>query len=269
MNEKKMQTIWKVPKYLPYVQPKLTDIALANAEESIGYKLPEKYVDLLKIQNGGYIRFTIANTPHAQIYGIGPYFPNIIDFDWTDYIETVSFELNGLIPFDGDGHWYLCFDYRKNKSDPEITYIDTESDTDNMIAENFEKYINLLEIDTENEYVIEADLPIEQIVNEISRVTKIRFEPPDDFAHGYPIYRGNQNGNWVWISPNEVPKGFIREGEDRYATLKSEMEGTALRYPEIPGSALLINVSDDREKEKLFNTLKQHSFNINSLKSLL
>ena len=99
MQKRTLHSIWQVPIFLPYRQPPLTDDALANAEKLIGYKLPVKYIELLNIQNGGYIRCKGLKGLNEVIYGIGPYFPNITDFDWTD--EDVSFELNGLVPFDG------------------------------------------------------------------------------------------------------------------------------------------------------------------------
>ncbi|UIR57341.1 SMI1/KNR4 family protein [Sphingobacterium sp. SRCM116780] len=80
-QEEHKKNIWRVPSYLPYVQPQLTDEILANAEKQIGYKLPKELVDILKIQNGGYVRYKLSETPHEQIMGIGPYFPSLTDFD--------------------------------------------------------------------------------------------------------------------------------------------------------------------------------------------
>ena len=41
-------TIWRVPAYLPYLQPPLTDKAVASAEKQIGYRLPVEFLNLLK-----------------------------------------------------------------------------------------------------------------------------------------------------------------------------------------------------------------------------
>lgn len=98
------QTIWRVPVYLPYLQPDLTEEALTDAERKLGFRLPEEFLALLRVQNGGYIRYSHEELPHDQIYGIGPHFPALTDFDWDDVREHVSFDLQGLIPFDGDGH---------------------------------------------------------------------------------------------------------------------------------------------------------------------
>ncbi len=72
-------TIWQVPAYLPYLQPELTDDAIAAAEKAIGYTLPAEYLELLRIQNGGYIRLSLPEMVHDSIAGIGPYFPSLTD----------------------------------------------------------------------------------------------------------------------------------------------------------------------------------------------
>lgn len=267
MKEDDIKTIWQVPKYLPYVQPNLTDDIIANAEKKIGYKLPKEYVDVLKIQNGGYIRFRLPETLNEQIYGIGPFFPSLTDYDWTDYKGTVGFKLTGLVPFDGDGHWYLCLDYRQNNTQPEITFIDTESNYEKPIAKTFQEYLKLLEIDTDNEFVIETNFTIEELVKKISSITDIKFEEPDSFAHGYPIYRSKYNDSWVWISPNKVPSGFIRESDDRYQELKSQMLPTSLRHPEISSDFIFITVSDDLQRQDLFDILTRQGIKISEAKT--
>jgi hypothetical protein len=105
-------TIWRVPAYLPYLQPPLTDEAVAAAEKAIGFELPAEYLHLLRKQNGGYIRYSLPENVHNTIAGIGPHFPSLTEFDWDQCQESVSFPLRGLVPFDGDGHWHLCLDYR-------------------------------------------------------------------------------------------------------------------------------------------------------------
>lgn len=64
--------------------------------------------------------------------------------------ERVSFELDGLVPFDGDGHWLSCLDYRFYsrgsrgllakevvQTGPRVTYIDIESDSESIVASSF------------------------------------------------------------------------------------------------------------------------------------
>jgi hypothetical protein len=262
-----LQGCWQTPKYLPYIQPALTDEIIQEAETKMGYKLPGEYIQLLKTQNGGYIRYTLKDTPHSQIAGIGPYFPSITDFEWlSEYEGAVSFELNGLFPFDGDGHWNICLDYRKNKVEPEVTYIDTESDYEKPIAKTFAAYLGLLEIETDNEFVIETDAAIEDAIERISKIAAITFEEPDHFAHGYPIYRSKYDDSWVWIRTNRVPAAFIREDDDRYEELKAQMQATSVRHPEVPADYLFISVSDEVQREQLLGKLREGGVRVRELK---
>lgn len=269
MSDKKLKTIWSVPKYLPYVQPSLTEKMIKEAETKMGYQLPREYLELLTFQNGGYIRYTIEDTPHSQISGIGPYYPSITNFEWLQEYEGLSYEINGLFPFDGDGHWNLCLDYRKNKDEPEVTYIDTEVDFEKPIAKNFKDYIYKLIIETENEFVIETNASIIDTLKLISTTINSDFGQPDLFAHGYPIYSNKYKDNWIWLSPNRVPSGFIRQGEDRYEELKIQMEIQSLRFPEVNENALLITFSDKGQSEELLPLFGQKGLTIKELREFV
>jgi hypothetical protein len=243
-------TIWQVPTYLPYLQPPLTDEVVAAAEKEIGYKLPGVYLDLLRKQNGGYIRFRLPEMVHNSIAGIGPYFPSLTGFDWEECQEYVSFPLQGLVPFDGDGHWHLCLDYRHNPRTPSITHADIDGDQETRIAVSFTDYLAMLQIDIEDEYVLEGVSDIEKVKDHLSSSLETAFDPPDppDWAHGYPTHRarlGTKNEpEWIWISPNTVPRGFVRSNDPRYAELKDLMQGYASRFPEVPAGSYILSATD-------------------------
>ena len=177
-----VDTIWQVPAYLPYLQPPLSDEAVASAEREIGYPLPSEYLGLLKKQNGGYIRFSLPDMVHDSIAGIGPHFPSLTGFDWDECQRHVSFSLEGLVPFDGDGHWHLCLDYRKNSATPTVTYVDIECDRQCGIADSFVGYLAMLEIDVGDEYVLEGVADIETVRCRLSLALSIDFDPPDSCA---------------------------------------------------------------------------------------
>jgi hypothetical protein len=241
-------TIWRVPAYLPYLQPPLTAETVASAEKEIGYKLPTEYLGLLKKQNGGYIRFSLPDMVHDSIAGIGPHYPSLTGFDWDDCQEYVSFPLQGLVPFDGDGHWYICLDYRENTATPSVTYVDIECDRQSSIADSFVAYLAMLQIDVGDEYVLEAVSDIEAVKSHLSSALSITFDPPDSRAHGYPTHRaclGTKNKpECIWISPNTVPRGFVRTDNPRYAQLKDLMPGHAARFPELPAHSYILNATD-------------------------
>ena len=266
-----MNKIWQTPKYLPYMQPALTDAILADAEKLIGHKLPAEYIALLRIQNGGYIRYTIKETGHSVIAGIGPYCPSITDdHDWSESEDwDLSFQLDGLIPFDGDGHWHICFDYRNQRVEPAITLIDIESDREQAIAKNFKEYLALLVLEVEDEYVIETSLSVDAAVEQVAVIATIDFEAPDAWAHGYAIYRGKYKDKWVWISANKVPSGFVRSDDKRYDELRLQMETSALRFPEISENALLISTSDEKATKSLIGLLTKNAWSIQPLTAYL
>jgi hypothetical protein len=235
---------------LPYLQPPLTDEVVALAEERIGHKLPAEYLALLRKQNGGYIRFSLPGMRYqSKIAGIGPNFPSLTDFSWDDQQEYVSFPLQGLVPFDGDGHWYLCLDYRENSGTPSVTYADIEVDDEACVADSFAGYLSELQINVgDDEYVLEDVADIGTVKAKLSASLGISFDPPDSWDHGYPTHRarlGTENSpQWVWISPNDVPRGFVRPDHPRYDELKDLMPGYAARFPGLPPDSYILSATD-------------------------
>ncbi len=249
------ENIWGIPVYLPYLQPKLTPKRLETAEKELGYKLPKELVEILQVQNGGYIRFSIPDLPHSLIAGIGPHYPSLDEDYWSDLQEFVSFSLEGLIPLDGDGHWFLCLDYRKNTENPCITFIDIDANSQKKIAKDFAGYLKLLKFDYEDQFVLNLDIPIEDFLVKLSSKLKTPMDKPDTFSSGYPIYRfplgKKRKPEWLWITPNLVPLGFVREGNARYETLKKQMKGKGKRYPFLPENCYLVSITSDVNEKVL------------------
>ncbi|HEY8962790.1 MAG TPA: SMI1/KNR4 family protein [Luteolibacter sp.] len=247
--------IWRVPVYLPYLQPNLTAEAIIGAELKLGVRLPDDFLALLRAQNGGYIRYSLDGLPHEQIYGIGPHFPSLADFNWDDDQDHVGFELQGLIPFDGDGHWHLCLDYRRDRATPAVSYIDIECDNEEEIAPTFSDYLKLLKLDVEDrDFVFPAVESVDELVAALSSEMGVRFEPSDFRTHGYPQYRArgpSKDPQWIWISPNLVPRGFVREDDSRYEELQNRLPGKALRYEGLPDSSYILTVTEGLRRQML------------------
>jgi hypothetical protein len=126
--------------------------------------------------------------------------------------------------------------------------VNIECDRESPIAASFADYLVKLRIDVGDEYVVEAVSEIEKLTSELSAALGITLEAPDNFAHGYPTFRGRlgteKNPQWVWISPNIVQRGFVRPDHARYAELKDLMAGLALRFPEVPPDGYILSATD-------------------------
>ncbi|PVA44666.1 SMI1/KNR4 family protein [Mycobacteroides abscessus] len=148
---------WRVPPYKSYVQAPLTDELLEEYE--LGVRLPAAYVALLRVQNGGVLQVGFPqnrnfNTTHTVIRGIGTKYPRLEKEAWwhdPQWGPPRPAEAAWLIPFDGDGHWDLCLDYRRSstdttvlRTDPGVVVIDTEtlgSAIESFVAVSFDDYL--------------------------------------------------------------------------------------------------------------------------------
>ena len=76
----------------------------------------------------------------------------------------------------------------------------------------------------------------------------VAFDPADTWAHGYPSHRARlgpeQKPEWVRISPNTVPRSFVRPDDPRYNELKDLMPGHAERFPELPAHSYILTATD-------------------------
>lgn len=262
--------IWKKPIYLPYLQPELTAERIQEAEEILGYKLPVELIELLKVQNGGYIRMRLEqDSMNGLIYGIGPYFPSMLHVDWSEYKDCVSFELEGLIPFDGDGHWYLCLDYRNDQSIPEITYIDTETDYESSIATSFGDYLSQLKLFVEDEQVICTQKSIKEICQILENFLGAKFDEPNKFDHGFDQYKMQLKDGWIWLSANQVLKGFVRMDHPRYLDLIELSAEKALRFPELPEGNLIIRFSNQSIENRVLEMFKVKAIEIKPLEEMI
>ncbi|NOR99681.1 SMI1/KNR4 family protein [Mycobacteroides abscessus] len=153
--------VWRAPSE-HYVQSPLTDELLAAAEQELGVRLPAAYVSLLRVQNGGYLRVGFPedrdyNVTHDIIRGIGTEYPHLAKEAWwhdEEDFEPIPAGAQWLIPFDGDGHWDLCLDYRQSptdatglRTDPGVVVIDTEKpdpDIESFVADSFDAYLTQL-----------------------------------------------------------------------------------------------------------------------------
>lgn len=147
-----------------YRRPPVTEAELEEAEKELGHKLPETYRKLLLEQNGGSIRFNALRLRKRPIDG-----NFFVEFDhlrgvgeWPGILDTayMTEEWNlpkGLVLLNGDGHTWFALDYRNNRFEPAVSYIDTEGDLDFVLADNFDEFIKDLYIQEEGLYFFNPD----------------------------------------------------------------------------------------------------------------
>ncbi len=134
------------PSYLDF-----TDKELSAVEEKLGVKLPETYVSLMKIHNGGELAYNTLKISGEEVEvdeiagisldeGIGN--SNYLVEEW---------ELDkGFVVFAGDGNYWLVFDYRKyTGNDPAVFYIEEDGGKPKKIAKNFEGFVKKLQVPEE------------------------------------------------------------------------------------------------------------------------
>lgn len=151
-----MKNIWDIDTE----KAKLTDDMVTNAEKKLGVKLPNVYIDLCKIQNGGYILYnafpTSVPTSWAEDHIAVEYINGIEEegiLSSSYYIE--EWELpKDIVLICGDGHSWIAMDYRHTKEEPPIILVDVEDEKDIFILElapNFRTFLDGL-YNHEDEY---------------------------------------------------------------------------------------------------------------------
>lgn len=171
MGDSNLKNIWQEDNDYGKLET-LTDEAVKKAEEKLGVKLSDSYINLLKQQNGGYLNYNAhpaegattwadgyAGVDHILGIGLGEE-RGILDSEYL--IQEWDLPKN-IVLISGDGHTWIALDYRSNEAEPAIIYIDTEQQQEIMLAKNFEGFINGLieyseeEMDTPDSEVSEQE----------------------------------------------------------------------------------------------------------------
>jgi len=141
------------PRIRVEVQPPLTDEMVARAEQTLGVKLPDAYLTLLRIQNGGYTTNALRafptskptswaadHVPFDSMYGIGESDEGILR---SPYFLREWQMPNGLVLLTGDGHWWIALDYRTSgpSGPPSVVWYDDEVGEDIQLAPDFATFV--------------------------------------------------------------------------------------------------------------------------------
>jgi len=277
-NTHDSSSIWNIPAFLPALQPELSDEAIAEVEARLGIVLPAALIAVLREQNGGYLRRTLPDSGNRMIWGIGPRAQSIGDNYWWSLLDEPEawYPTDGwlpeqprrLVPFDSDGHWYLCLDYR-NADEPCVTWFDLDEQTEHAVAANMSEFLAMLRAHDETKLGVVTDLSLDDCASRFDAVFSRPSEPrePED-VYGYPLFRWFLDGGWIQLEPNRVARGFVsRQDEATYQALKDRLPGTALRFPEHPDAALIVHCGNERTAASTEAVLIRAGFDVRRLQT--
>lgn len=108
-----------------------------------------KLFKFLEIQNGGYINYN--KFPKLE-HKINIDFISGIKGSKLDTLEQSDYYIKEwnlpqkILLLAGEGHWWICFDYRNfnESNEPKISYIDSDYSVDQVIADSFQDFIEKL-----------------------------------------------------------------------------------------------------------------------------
>ena len=131
--------------------PEVTEELIRRAEETMGYKLPASYRELLEYQNGGVINDALDEAWLTEIYGISPDPDNFEGLEamfdnWKNEWEYPDIGIPfGETASAGHDMYYMDFRYKDADGEPRIVRIDNEMDNEiYYVAENLAEFIRLV-----------------------------------------------------------------------------------------------------------------------------
>lgn len=145
----------------------LTDEMITKAEGILGLKLPQAFIDILLIQNGGETQGVVCPTsvknswaadhvPLDELYGIDFLAADAASSEGSEEEATETSEFNILdtpkfvkewnlpekqIVLCGDRNGCITLDYRTSETEPVVTWLDIEMKEDIPLANNFEAFL--------------------------------------------------------------------------------------------------------------------------------
>lgn len=139
-----------------YTGPRLTEAMIAAAEQTLGYKLPAAYLQLLRVKNGGCPKRQCCPTSgthwsdnHVRvvtIFGIGGQWGiDSEQFGTRHMIEQAGLPEIGIVVgwTPAAGHDAIMLDYSVcgPRGEPRVVHVDPEDDLSVVLAADFEAFL--------------------------------------------------------------------------------------------------------------------------------
>ena len=135
-----------------YTAEPFSEDMLRNIENELGYKLPESYIYLMRVRNGGRPKNCRVGKwcyEIRQIFGIGKEMSNRYGF----YTEDAGYPKIGVPICDSFDDGPMVFlDYREcgNEGEPKVVKVDVEMNSIEVLAKDFESFIKMLSPEKED-----------------------------------------------------------------------------------------------------------------------
>ncbi len=189
----------------------VSDEQFQKKEQELGYKFPERYRDLMKLQNGGYLRKHIINDQidiesFESLKNVESFLEYLYitksDEDLEEMYNQYEFcNPKRLISFASlYGHGVVCFDYGWLKKDrlnePKIILIEDDGDDFldyGIVAEykNFDAFLSQFKHEfggrywSETTLIIESELGFENFIVALRKIWNQDFEVKEDDRYGW------------------------------------------------------------------------------------
>ncbi|MFD6441859.1 SMI1/KNR4 family protein [Peribacillus sp. NPDC060186] len=159
----KGEGFWNADSKYKRIEYRINDEIIKKAEGILDVILPQSFIDLMKIQNGGELNFPYFMLPEGDTesipYGERQRLPSIepIHFEDDDVSILSSIELlkevnllQEFIVLWNDFHYWLVLDYRNGSHHPSVLYIAENFSTSDTqweyikLADNFDEFLKQL-----------------------------------------------------------------------------------------------------------------------------
>jgi hypothetical protein len=145
-----MKEYFWLPPSKDFTLEPLTPEKVSQAEDLLGVKLPKSLIDILMIQNGGYLRYDTHPSPVPTLWSE--------DHVMVDHIMGIGYEggilespelivklrmPESLILLNNHGHYWVCLDYREcgPEGEPSVVWIDNGSKQEVQLAPDFNTFL--------------------------------------------------------------------------------------------------------------------------------
>ncbi|GAF65578.1 hypothetical protein BTS2_2476 [Bacillus sp. TS-2] len=285
-----MHNIWKNELLDKYELEPLTDGVIAFAEAQLGVKLPLSFIELLQIQNGGYLqanRYPYVDdeemdeeeeeeNPHLileHIYGISTNEDE--GLLQTKYLVNEWGLPKNIVIIHQDGHRFIALDYRTVKNNPPVILIDEDIDVVDQLAVDFSELLQNLysEGDESSEeeredynqlFYLYGQEPRDYSYNEAERIFKGKSIGDVEMALHY-FFHKDDNTEWLLFQLNEllhsrvsfVPEATIELFYDYLKTINFQNESNKKKQ-RIMQIINTFKSSTNRKIQRFANKLEQY-----------